>query len=1039
MCCRVTVLSCLLVFSASTAAATLDSSLITGDMAHFRRDSSGAPRLAGTGTWPGQVPRRVLRATRVIGDPPTLDGHLNEPVWRQAGAATDFVQHAPQPGEPATQSTEVYLLYDDDAIYVGVRLHDSAPDSVVAHLARRDEDVHSDWFFVALDSYHDRRTAFVFGVNPRGVRRDLMIYNDSEEDAAWDAVWDAAARIDSLGWTAELRIPFSQLRFATDERQALQTTDAVPVQVDRETARPEEPHPSGPAAGIARESRAGSRQQQGGTRSLPGAADVDASRSPASEANTSLGQAHGERGTAALPGRRALDVGAQHELVWGVNFRRRIARRDEVAYWSPVPADAAGLVSFFGELRGLRGIEAPNRLELQPYTVTRLTRAPGDPADPLYRRNDVFGSAGMDITYGLTSDLTLSATFNPDFGQVEADPSVVNLTAYETFFQEKRPFFLEGAEVFQTRGPQLLYSRRIGRQPQGSLPGDAAYGSLPDATTILGATKLTGKTAGGWSIGVLDAVTAAEQARYVEALKRGAERDVRGTPVEPLTNYAAARVRKDFREGQSAVGAIFTATNRALPGVSETADVGSSTASPAGSSNSVADSTKHYPPASAGPLDFMPSAAYTGGIDARHRFGDGDYEVEAGIYGSHVRGSAEAIAGLQRAAGRYFQRPDAEHLTYAPDRKSLSGWASRLQLEKIGGGHWRWSLYGSAYAPGFEVNDLGFNFSTDEIFTSASGAYKEFRPGDVFREWEVSSFVLGEWTFGGERLETVLDMTGSFRLQNHWSGHAWVQRALPALSVDALRGGPAIRKPAETWTHVHLFGDDRKPVRFDLGTSATFEDQTAGRSITVTPALQLRPSTRLKATLAPNLSWNTEAWQYVVAYNHIGLLTPGAPHYVLGQLKQTTASLTLRLDYTFRPDLSLQFYAQPFVSAGDYSRFMEVVAPRAERFDNRFRMFREEDEIRYDSDASAYTVDLDADGAADFSFADPDFNISELRSNLVLRWAYRPGSTLFLVWSQGRTASEPIGSFDLPRAMNRLFSAEGTNVLLLKVSYWFGL
>ncbi|NIP83119.1 MAG: hypothetical protein GWM90_29370, partial [Gemmatimonadetes bacterium] len=444
--------------------------------------------------------------------PPAIDGVLGEPGWQAAGVASGFTQMRPDPGAPATQRTEIRILHDDQAIYVAARMFDTAPDSIVAQLGRRDDEVYSDWIYVAIDSYFDHRTAFAFGLNPRGVMVDVLLHNDTEDDGSWDAVWEGAARRDEQGWTAEFRIPLSQLRFNVPE------TD----------------------------------------------------------------------GCGADPG--TGDAAACGELVWGVNFLRKIARHGEESFWAPTLPEDGRLVSLFGELHGLRDLEPPRRLEVMPYAVASATAAPGEAEDPFYHDVDPFGGMGADIKAGVTSDLTLTATINPDFGQVEADPSVVNLTAFETFFPEKRPFFVEGVDIFRfgiglgdgdLGNESLFYSRRIGRAPQGDVDGD--YTDYPDATTILGAAKLSGKTASGWSIGVLDALTASEYGRYE---LDGVEGE---TPIEPLTNYGVARVIKDFRAGRSAVGGIFTATNRSLP--------------------------------ESGELDWLRRSAYTGGLDVRHRFG----------------------------------------------------------------------------------------------------------------------------------------------------------------------------------------------------------------------------------------------------------------------------------------------------------------------------------------------------------------------------------------------------------------------------------
>jgi hypothetical protein len=832
----------------------------------------------------------AARVTAATG-PPSIDGRLDDAIWAEAGPATGFVQLQPVPGAPASQRTEVRVVYSDDAIYVGMRMFDAAPDSIVAQLARRDAaGIYSDWAHVYIGSYNDNRTAFGFSVNPRGVKRDVLHFNDTSQDASWDAVWEVATAVDALGWTAEFRIPLSQLRFTTS----------------------------------------------------------------------------GE------------------EQIWGINFGREIARLEERSHWAAIQPNSSRFVSFSGELRGLRGLRPPRQIELLPYTVSRYTRAPVQRENPFSEANRLTASAGADVKYGVTSDLTFTATVNPDFGQVEADASQVNLTAYETFFPERRPFFVEGADIFRFDLGQvdihgnesLFYSRRIGRAPQRQLSVDG-FAAVPEASTILGAVKLSGKTSGGWSVGVLSALTAAEGAPAVAA-----GRDT-SFAVEPLTNYSVLRLSRDFRRGGSAVGGIATATQRRIPAGSD--------------------------------LDFLRSGGYLAGLDGRHRFGGNRFELAAGVVGSHVLGSARAIAATQRSAARYFQRPDASHVDLDPTRTSLSGAALTAQVAKIGGGHWRWQALGSLRSPGFEANDAGFLRVADAAAAIGGVRYVRNEPGSWFRSWTARADLGSGWTFGGERYLTAAVVEGNLQLLNFWSTSATMIRYLPALSPVALRGGPGLYTPGGVMGMVSIGTDPRRPVRFRFDTEAQIEDGTGGYGVTARPSLTIRPSHQATFTLEPRLERGASAWQYLRRET-----VAGEPRYVGGHLEQATVALTARVNYTFTPDLSLQVYAQPFVSAADFSELREVASPRAPGFAERFRP-------------------LPADRAA----IDADFSRQEFRSNAVLRWEYRPGSALFLVWSQGRQQSLGDGSFGLRRDLNRLFGrdedhpAAATNVLLVKVSYWF--
>jgi hypothetical protein len=856
---------------------------------------------------PADDPPRILNVARTT-RPVAVDGRLDDAAWSTAPVADGFVQARPAPGAPASQPTEVRVLYDDGALYVAARMHDAHPDSIVGRLARRDADVYSDWFAVSIDSHHDRRTAFVFAVNPRGIKRDIALTDDDSEDGGWDAVWDAAVRADSAGWTAEIRIPLSQLRF-----------------------------------------RAG--------------ADADA---------------------------------------WGIQFERRIARRGEVSHWAPMPPDGAGLVSRFGMLAGLRGVRPPRRLEVQPFTALRLTRAPGQAADPYHRPSEWLGSAGADVKYGLTGDLTLTATLNPDFGQVEADPSEVNLSGFESYFTEKRPFFTEGADIFATGYPELFYSRRIGRAPQGTPPA-ADFADVPEATTILGAVKLTGRT-NGWTVGLLDAVTADERARFTSAAGQGTAR------VEPLANYAVGRVARDFRGGRSGIGGIVTATHRRLDGE----------------------------------MDFLRSSAYAGGVDARHRFGN--HEVSGAVMGSWIGGSDSAIAQAQRGPGHAFHRPDARHLAYDPTRRSLAGYAAHASVERVSGGPWRWELYGHAFSPGFEVNDLGYHFNVDELRQYASVEYVRHAPGRLFRGWNASVSQSADWTFGGERRDAEATVRFDAQLHSQWDFGGWYARSLGGLSPDALRGGPALLSPGRQMVGARLRTDPRRPVRLALFAAWEAEDGTGTRRLSLSPSLALRPSQRMDVSLSPSVSWNTDTWQYVGQWTDAG--AGDADRWVVGHMRQATVSLTARIDYAFTPDLSLQLYAAPFASAGGYDGFREVAAPRAGTFDARFRPLDGELRECVDADGGVFygvraqragCATGDGGAAFGYRFADPDFTVVALRSNAVLRWEYRPGSTLFVVWTSGRGTGDADGRMQGWAGARDLLRAPGTNVLAVKVSYWLGM
>ncbi len=863
----------------------------------------GAPKKKSD---PDPEPYRAL-ASRATPGTPEIDGKLAEAVWALAEPLIGFVQRDPAEGEPATERTQAWVLYDDGSLYIGVRAYDSEPDKIIGELTRRDSYSASDWIVISIDSYYDRRTAFEFSVNPVGVERDTYRYDDINLDDSWNAVWDVATTIDDEGWVAEFRIPFSQLRF---------------------------------------------------------------SQAP--------------------------------EQTWGFNIERVIQRKAETVQWKPIPKDASGWVSEYGELVGISGIQPPRRLEVLPYAVATQGFTIADPDNPFQTGRDFQGSVGADLRYGLTNSLTLNLTLNPDFGQVEADPSVVNLSAFETFFAEKRPFFLESANIFQfSLGggghgmEQLFYSRRIGRRPQGSADARGGYVDHPDNTTIVAAAKLSGKSASGWSVGVLDAVTAQEKAVIIDGDGNRHE-DV----VEPLTNYGVARLQKDFNDGASAIGAIFTATNRQLPGA----------------------------------MRDLRGSAYAGGIDARHRLWGGNWELRGQLLASYVKGSQLATDETQTSSARYFQRPDADHLDYDPTRTSLRGTSGSFSFGKIGGHHWRGSLSSSWISPGFEVNDVGFQRQADVWRNSAWIQYRENDPGKIFRRYSINWNAWNWQTFGGERTATGTNINGSFTLLNYWGGFGGINRQFEATSTNVLRGGPSMLAPGSWNWWAGFYSDNRKPITMEVGTFQWMDDERSS-SRGGFAFVSWRPRANLRLTFGPEYNKTHDDWAWVTSAEALS-----STRYVMGVLDQQTIYLTTRLDWTFTPNLSLQLYAQPFVSAGDYTALSEVVDPHAGSYDDRFEAYGE-DRLSYEpsTDPNApgtYYVDLNRDGESDFSFDDPNFNFKQFRSTVVLRWEYVAGSTLFFVWSSSKTKYDYTGEFNPLDDLDALRKTEGENYFSIKVNYY---
>jgi hypothetical protein len=868
---------------------------------------------------------RSMRAVRVD-QPVRIDGRADEAAWATADVATDFVQRGPRVGEPSSERTEVRVLYDQEAVYVAARMWDPSPDSMQAPLARRDEPVtNSEWFNVVLDSYHDRRTAFRFGVNPAGLRRDVYHFDDGNEDSSWDAVWEVATSTDSAGWTAEFRIPLSQLRF------------------------------NPPAAGA--------------------------------------------------------------EQTWGVQFFRYISRRDEWSHWAPWLPTYAGFVSRFGELRELRGLAAPRRLELLPYTSARVDRQPDRPGDPFYSANDAAGSVGVDVKMGVTSGLTLTGTVNPDFGQVELDPAVVNLTAFETQFSERRPFFVEGADVFRFGqlqnfngygGPQFFYSRRVGRAPQRQLfpSGDAPFVDAPEQSTILAAAKLSGRVAGGWTVGVMDAVTQREEARYVDT-----DGAYHGTPVEPMTNYLIGRARRDLNGGATTVGGMLTGVNRAL-----------------------ADEELS-------PL--LRRDAYVGGVDFEHSWARRLWTVSGYVAASRVAGSADAITRTQLSSARYYQRPDADHLRLDPERTSLGGTASALALQRSG--DWDMSVQLRNVTPGFEMNDMGFINRVDVRSLATFLGRRITTPWGPLQRYSIAGYTTHAWNGGGDAIfsDLGLGLNGTFR--SLWSAGLNLNYD-PTTRDDRLtRGGPLAELPASWGVNAFVSSDPRKRMSF-VASGYVSGDRAGGRDRNASLSVNVRPSPSIQLSAGPSVGVSRNPDQYLFAQADAAATETYGARYVFGRLSQTTVSMDMRVDWTFTPTLSLQLFAQPFVAAGDFRDFREFTTPGRSEYAV-YGVDRGTVCAFTAGGARTYRINPTQSVACPASLEqaegmlrvdDPDFNVRSLRGNAVLRWEYRPGSALFFVWQQERSGFEPLGGFEAGRDLGRLFREPARNVFLVKATYWIG-
>ena len=837
-----------------------------------------------------------------ITDAVQLDGRLDDVAWTRATPITEFRQYDPDEGEPVSERTEVRIVYDDDALYIGARLYDRG--EVRTRLGRRDMDRgDTDWLAVVLDSYHDHQTAYVFLVNPSGVVRDA-VRSGNGADASWDAVWQASTAIDSEGWIAEIRIPFSQLRYGT--------------------------------------------------------ADVQ---------------------------------------TWGMQIERDINRRGEYAIWSFSGKAETGGIPAYGHLEGLAGIPSGKRLEALPYIVAKNERIePG--SNPYRTESESAFSTGLDLKYRVTSNFTLDATVNPDFGQVEVDPAVVNLSAAETFFEEKRPFFLEGASIFgfgmNPYGPggsysNLFYSRRVGRSPQVGAPTSAA--DVPSTTTILGAAKLTGRTE-KWSVGVLNALTQREEATY-----RPFGTLVDSSAIaEPLTNYFVGRAVRSWRGGQTRMGGILTGVNRE-------------------------DSDDRV-------MSRLRSAAYSGGLDFSHEMQERTWRLSGFLAGSQVRGDSLSIARTQRGSQRYFQRPDADHLTLETDRETLSGFAGQAQILKQSGRHWVGDVGAFAVSPGYEVNDLGFQSRADQMGVNGRVEYAENTPGRLLRRYGVWTSGFFATNFDGLAIGNNIGggVNGQFL---NFSGFSVNAGTSFGTNDDRLtRGGPLSRSTTSRNVNVHYYSDSRAMIsgwvnggfmRFESGGS--FDEFSVG--ITVKPA----PSWNF--SLSPQVERILDPGQFVdVIVDPLMTQTFGR-RYVFATIDQTTVSMETRLNVTFSPRLSFELFAQPFISSGDYGDLKQFSTPGEFAFD----YYRDIGTV--ENTADGVRIDPDGPGAASaFEIDEEDFNVRSLRGNAVLRWEWRPGSTLFFAWQQSRADERALGTFDFARDRRALFRAAPDNVFLVKLNYW---
>lgn len=868
----------------------------------------------------------------------SVDGMLTEAAWASAPVITAFTQRDPDEGAPVSEPTEVRILYDAGGIYIGAVLRDRQP--VSTRLGRRDANFQdSDQFAVIFDSYHDHQTAFRFAVNPSGVKRDEVISGGGSFGGGPGGFGGGDATWDPV-WSV-----------------ATTVTDSGWVV----------------------------------------------------EMRIPFGQ---------------LRFSPAGEQTWGIQLERRIARRQELALFAHTPKAERSGVSRYGHLTGLRDLTTQGRLEVLPYASARadyrqVAQNPAVPfGNPFRSGSDMTQGFGADVKYRLTSNFTLDLTINPDFGQVELDPAVVNLTAFETRLEERRPFFIEGASIFRfgfggmggSSGSgggsggvsQIIYSRRIGRVPQVAVPAEAVYSTLPETATILGAAKLTGRTANGWSFGILEAVTGEERARYVRADQGRGE-----SVVEPLTNYFAGRLRRDLGNGRTRLGAIATAVNRVLD-------------------DPVLE-------------DRLRDAAYVGGLDIGHDWSNRMWSLIGTFSSSYISGSTPVMLAAQRSSARYFQRPDAGHLALDSAASSLTGYFGMLNVGKRAG-----LVSGSGtvgfVSPGYEVNDLGFQTTADRISLSGQLAYNRNRPGPVFREWRLDASAGFTYNYDGDLVERRAGLSSSFQFLNYWGGSIRVGRGGGTVSDRLTRGGPLAWDPVGYSVRGELRSDPRRA--YTISTEASREwNEVGGYRSSAEVGLGWRPAANWEIQVSPQASWSRSTAQYVTVVTDPAAAATFGRRYIFADLDQTEVALATRLNVTFSPTVSLELYAQPLLAAGDYGALKELRTPRTLDF----TIFGVDAGTISEANGR-YTIDPDGSGPApSFGVNNRDFTALELRGNAVLRWEFRPGSALFLVWQQRRSdeldafgpEASRAGRFDLGRDLRGLAGLRAENVFMVKMSYWF--
>jgi hypothetical protein len=843
----------------------------------------------------------------------TLDGIPQEEAWNAVEWGGDFTQWQPNEGVAPSQPTNFKILYDEKFLYIAYRCYEVSADSIVKRMGRRDE-FPGDWVEINIDSHHDLRTAFSFTLSVSGVRSDETLSDDTRWDPSFNPIWFAKTHVDDKGWTGEVKIPLSQLRY-----------------------------------------------------------------------------------------------GNEPDKIWGLQINRRIFRKEERSSWQYIPLNAGVWASAMGELHGLKNIPTHRQVEIAPYVVAQADKYKKQPGNPFAKGLDGKLTGGVDGKFAVTNDLILDFTINPDFGQVEADPSQVRIDGFQSFFDEKRPFFIESKNIFDYRltgsiaggdydADLLFYSRRIGSSPHLS-PNltNNEYSKIPVNTTILGAAKFSGKTKQGWSVGILESVTEREMATVDSLGKRREEL------VEPFTNFFVARLQKDINAGNTVLGGIITGVNREN-----------------------------------GLQTILPRSANSGGFDFLHYWENRSWYIRGNIVFSHLSGTKEAMLRTQTSFEHLFQRPGATEVSVDSNRTSLTGMGGTIKFGKSAG---RSGKLGQVFmfetgvtlrSPGLELNDIGFMLASDEINHFTWAGFYFPRSFGIFRTARLNYNHWARWDYGGKLLFQAFNFNTNGVFKNNWSAGTSVNWATYGVSNNALRGASAIRRLPGIGPNFFVTSDTRKKVYTNLNLSAFFGFQDRMRTNDLGFSVSIQPLDAMRIILSTNYSYNWRKQdQFVTNVNYNGITRS-----IVGEVKQKTLRFTARLNYNITPDLTVQYYGQPFITRPLYSHFAYVKAPLAKEFDDRFYIYSPS---QISLTNGRYYIDENADGSSDYNFSKPDFNFVQFRSNLVVRWEYKPGSELYLVWSQGNTpnVADELDTPIFQSLFDNAFAEQARNIFLVKWTYRF--